>query len=65
MQPTVLYVLYTHYKVMQLAKTFNPFPPRLAKNGPFVILLCLTPDDFTCQERASGLETVKTAVLYI
>ena len=26
----------------------NPFPPRLTKTSPFVILLCLTPEDFTC-----------------
>ena len=32
---------------------------RLAKTGPFVILLCLTPDDFTRQGRASGWERVK------
>ena len=25
---------------------FNPFPPRLAKTNPFVILLCLTADNF-------------------
>ena len=34
--------------------------PRPAKTVPFVILLCLTPDDFTCQWRASGWERVKT-----
>ena len=34
----------------------NFFSPRLAKTVSFVILLCLTPDDFTCQERASGWE---------
>ena len=33
--------------------------PRLAKTVPFVILLCLTPDDFTHQWRASGWERVK------
>ena len=27
--------------------------------SPFVILLCLTSDDFTCQGRASGWERVK------
>ena len=32
----------------------NPFPPRAAKSGHFVILLCLTPDDFTRQRRAPG-----------
>ena len=35
----------------------NLFPPRPAKTGPFVILLCLMPDDFTHQERA-GWERV-------
>ena len=30
--------------------------PNLAKIEPFVILLCLTPDNFTCQQRASGWE---------
>ena len=25
----------------------NPFTPRPAKTGPFIILLCLTPEDFT------------------
>ena len=30
----------------------NPFPPRQAKTGSFVILLCLTSDDFTRQGRA-------------
>ena len=28
---------------------FNPFLPRAAKSGHFVILLCLMPDDFTHQ----------------
>ena len=37
----------------------DPFPPRPAKTGPFIILLCLTPDDFTHQRRASGWERVK------
>ena len=32
----------------------NPFPPRVAKSGHFVILLCLTPDEFTRQTRALG-----------
>ena len=36
----------------------NPFPPRLTKSGHYVILLCLTPDDFTRQMRASGWERV-------
>ena len=34
----------------------NPFPPRAAKSGHFVILLCLTPDDLTRQRRAPGWE---------
>ena len=29
------------------------------KADTFVILLCLTPDNFTCQRRASGWERVK------
>ena len=37
----------------------NVMPPKLAKTNSFVILLCLTPDDFTCQGRASGWERVK------
>ena len=34
----------------------NTFPPRAAKRGHFVVLLCLTPDDFTRQgeRRAPG-----------
>ena len=33
----------------------NPFTPRPAKTGHFVILLCLMPDKFTCQgETLSG-----------
>ena len=42
----------------------NLSSPRSAKTGPFVILLCLTPDDFTCQWRVSGWERVKFS-LYI
>ena len=38
---------------------FNLSSPRPAKTVPFVILLCLTPDDFTRQWRASGWERVK------
>ena len=34
------------------------FPPKPAKTNSFVILLCLTPDDFTHQGRASGWERV-------
>ena len=37
---------------------FNPFSSRPAKTFPFVILLCLTPDDFTHQGIASGWERV-------
>ena len=37
----------------------NPFPPRPNKIGPFVILLYLTPDDFTREGRASVWERVK------
>ena len=36
----------------------NLSSPRPAKTVPIVILLCLTPDDFTCQWRASGWERV-------
>ena len=36
--------------------------PKLAKTVPFVILLCLTPDDLTCQGRASGWEMVKYCI---
>ena len=32
----------------------NPFPPRQAKTGPFVILVCLKADNFTHQGRASS-----------
>ena len=42
---------------------FNPFPPRAAKSGHFVILLCLTPDDFTRQRRAPGWERVKWSTM--
>ena len=40
-------------------KLLNPFPPTPAKTTPFVILLCLMPDDFTRQERASRRENMK------
>ena len=36
----------------------NPFSPRPAKTSPFVILLCLTPEDFARQGRAPGWERV-------
>ena len=42
----------------------NPFPPRAAKIGHFVILLCLTPDNFTRRRRASGWERVKSEKLF-
>ena len=43
----------------------NFFSPRLAKTVSFVILPCLTPNDFTCQARASGWERVNLAYLSI
>ena len=46
-------------------KQHNFNPPRPAKTGPFIILLCLTPDDFTCQGRASGWERVNTDQLLL
>ena len=42
-----------------LQALINLSSPRLAKTVPFVILLCLTPDDFTHQWGASGWERVK------
>ena len=43
----------------------NPLPPSPAKTIPFVILLCLTPDDFTRQERAvSRMERVITEPIW-
>ena len=39
--------------------SINLSSPRPAKTVPFVTLLCLTPDDFTHQWRASGWERVK------
>ena len=39
--------------------------PRPTKTVLFVILLCLTPDDFTRQRRASGWERVNWAYLPI
>ena len=38
----------------------NPFSPRPAQTGPFIILLSLTPDNFTPQGRACGWERVNT-----
>ena len=39
----------------------NLFPPRPGKTGPFVILLCLTPDNLTYQGKAAGWERVNWA----
>ena len=52
---------YSSYKLLY----FNYFPSKLAKTVPVVILLCLTPDDFTYQGRASGWERVNRAYLPI
>ena len=41
----------------------NPFPPRAAKSGHFVILLCLTPDDCTHQRKTSGWEKVNITMV--
>ena len=43
----------------------NPFPPRPAKTGFFIILFCLTPDGFTRQGRASGWKRVKRLTPYL
>ena len=44
----------------------KPFPPRPAKtHHPFVILLCLIPDDFSHQWRGSRRERVNWAYLPI
>ena len=40
----------------------NVFSPRLAKTVPFVIFLCITPEDFTRQWRASGWEHLQLYV---
>ena len=40
---------------------YNPFSPSLTQTGHFIILLRLTPDDFTRQGRASGWERVNVA----
>ena len=45
--------------------TVNLSSPRPAKTVPFVILLCLMPDDFTDQWRASRWERVNWAYLTI
>ena len=41
-----------YYLPISLSK---PFP---SQTGPFIILLCLTPENFTSQGRASGWERV-------
>ena len=41
------------------------FPPRQIKTIPFIILLCLTPDDFPRQGRASARERVNWVYLPI
>ena len=43
----------------------NLSSPRLAKTVPFVILLCLTPDHFTRQWRASGWERVNIFIMIV
>ena len=48
-----------HPQISAPPGNFDLFPPRVAKSGHFVIFLCLTPDDFTRQRRASGWERVK------
>ena len=51
--------MFTVYEIKLTQKTaINPFPPRLATTVPFVILLCLMPDNFTCQGKFSGWEKV-------
>ena len=44
---------------------FILFPFETDQNLPFVILLCLTPDEFTREGRASGWERVNLAYLPI
>ena len=44
---------------------FILFPFETGQNLPFVILLCLTPDELTRQGRASGWERVNWAYLPI
>ena len=50
---------------LRARSVFNHFPPRPAKTDLFVILLCLTPDDFNRQGRASGWERVNWAYLAV
>ena len=48
------------YASVVLGKLFNFFSSTPAKTIPFVILLCLTADDFTRRGRASGWERIDT-----
>ena len=48
-----------------LVYSINLSSPSPAQTVPFVILLCLTPDNFTRQWRASGWERVNWAYLPI
>ena len=59
MMPLAIERTFVTCKVQNLLADFwiNPFLPRAAKSRHFVILLCLTSDDFTPQRRASGWET--------
>ena len=43
----------------------NPLLPRPTKTSTFIILLCLTPNHFTCQRRAFGWERVNNINKYI
>ena len=54
-----LSLIYSTGTCMYMYNT-NSFPPRPAKTGPFIILLCLMPDDTTHQGRASGWEMAIT-----
>ena len=62
-----LYIIVTTVIVEGCIKNepFNLSFCRPAKTVPFVILLCLTPDNFTHQWRASGWERVNWAYLPI
>ena len=48
----------TVYRQYTNVFSLNPFTPWPAKTVPFVIVLCLIPNDFTRQGRASGWERV-------
>ena len=52
------------FSIYNISYKFNPFPPRLAKTTPSIILLCLTPDDFTHPGRSSGWERAKMFFLF-